>query len=291
MSNELKIIRQETSDLVQDKVRKYRESGELCFPANYSPDNAIKSAWLMLQETVDKNGKPALETCTKPSIANALLSMVIQGLNPDKKQCYFIPYGQKLTLMRSYFGNMHIAKAVDPTISDISAEIVYKDDVFEYEKKSGRTVVTAHKQKLGNRDKNKIVAAYCTVVYRDGRENTTIMTFDEIKESWKHSARNPINSDGSIKSGSTHALSTEEMAKRTVINRACKNIINSSDDRSLLIRTYHADETENTENEALEEIEDNANSESVIIIDPETGEVLGSEIPETPSDSSEDDLP
>jgi len=80
--NELAIIKRDTVDVVADKVKQFQENGEVHFPANYSPENAMKSAWLTLQNTQDRNKKPALEVCTKDSIANALLDMVVQGLNP-----------------------------------------------------------------------------------------------------------------------------------------------------------------------------------------------------------------
>ena len=164
----------------------------------------LRSAWLLLQETVDRNQKPAFEVCSRDSIANALLDMVVQGLNPVKKQCYFIVYGNKLQLQRSYFGTMHIAKSVNPKIEEIISDIVYADDEFEYEKIRGKTVITKHKQKLSNVDKSKIVAAYCTVLYSDSKEESTIMTFDEIKQSWKQSKMSPITEKGDLKPGSTH---------------------------------------------------------------------------------------
>jgi recombination protein RecT len=37
-----------------------------------------------------------LQACTRDSIANALLDMAVQGLNPAKKQGYFIAYGKQL---------------------------------------------------------------------------------------------------------------------------------------------------------------------------------------------------
>ncbi len=72
----------------------------------------MKSAWLILQAAVDKDKKPVLEVCSKNSIANALLDMVVQGLNPAKKQCYFIAYGNGLACQRSYFGTMAVTKQV-----------------------------------------------------------------------------------------------------------------------------------------------------------------------------------
>lgn len=146
MSNQL-AVRKETIDIVTARVREFQNKGELYFPSNYIPENALKSAWLTIQETEDKNKKPALEVCTKESIANALLSMVIQGLNPDKKQCYFIVYGNKLQLQRSYFGSMAVAKSVDIYIEDIYGMVIYGGDEFEYEISKGKKIVTKHTKK------------------------------------------------------------------------------------------------------------------------------------------------
>ena len=97
------------TDNVLSKIQKFQANGQIYFPNNYSPENALKSAWLILQDVKDKDGNLALKSCTRDSIANSLLNMVIQGLNPMKNQCYFIPYGQKLTLMRSYFGSITVS--------------------------------------------------------------------------------------------------------------------------------------------------------------------------------------
>ena len=294
---ELALIKKDTVDVVADKVRKFQESGELHFPADYSPENAMKAAWLTLQETVDKDDKPALEVCTRNSIANALLNMVVQGLNPMKKQCYYIVYGNKLTLQRSYFGTMHIAKTVDPEIETIVADVVYQDDVFEFAKIRGCTEITKHVSKLQNMDPKKIIAAYCSIFWRNGKEESTIMTIDEIKQSWRQSKTNPVLADGKLKEGSTHAKFTAEMAKRTVVNRACKAIINSSSDSTLLIKAFHASDADLAEAEAQEEIHDNANTVYVDTkeINEETGEVLTDDGPLAPapflSAPQEDDLP
>lgn len=270
-------------DVVTQKVKVFQDRGELVFPANYIPENALKSAWLTLQETRDKNNKPVLETCTKASIANSLLSMVVQGLNPEKKQCYFIAYGNKLVLQRSYFGSMHVAKTVDPNIEDIYAAVVYEGDEFEYEIKHGKERVIKHTQKLGNVNKDKIIGAYATILYKDGREVSTVMTMDQIKEAWKKSAMRPVDEKGNIKANSTHAQFTEEMAKKTVINRACKYVINSSSDNSIVAQFAKQLDSEIAEAEAQAEIEENANTE---MLDFETGEIIDGELADT--EESED---
>ncbi len=286
-TNQLALIKKDTVDIVAERVRAFQENGELHFPASYSAENAMKQAWLALQEIKDKTGKPALEACTKDSIANALLSMVVQGLSPDKKQCYFIVYGRQLQLQRSYFGTMAVAKRVCPEIEDIYAGIVYEGDDFQYEIKRGNMRITKHTQSLSNIKKDKILAAYCTILYKDDSESSTIMTMDQIKQAWKQSKMNPVNEKGVISAGSTHGKFTEEMCKKTVINRTCKPIINSSDDKSLLIKYARASEQNAAYAEVQEEISEEANVIEIddYEIDADTGEVI--EPQESPATETE----
>jgi recombination protein RecT len=256
--NALALIKKDVVDVVGKKVQEFVSRGELHLPPNYSVENAMKSAWLTLQNTVDKDKRPVLQTCTKDSIANALLDMAVQGLNPAKKQGYFIAYGKQLVFQRSYFGTMAVTKRVAGA-KDIFAEIVYKGDEFEYTIHRGNKVITKHVQRIENVDPGNIVAAYCTIVFDDDRQFTDIMTWAEIQKAWSKSKMNPE------KEGSTHKEFTQEMARKTVINRACKRYLNSSDDGSLLMQYInHADEVA-AEAEVEAEIEENANQELIDI--------------------------
>lgn len=265
--NKAVAIKKETIDIVLSKVKEFQNNGELKFPANYIPENALKSAWLQVQEVVDRNGKPALEVCTRNSVGNALLKMVVQGLNPDKAQCYFIVYGKKLLLQRSYFGSMHVAKTVDLNIADIYAKTVYQDDEFEYEIRHGKEVVTKHIQKLSNIHKDKIIGAYATIVYKDGRELSTVMTFEQIKQAWAQSPMRPVDEKGNVKANGTHDKFTADMAEKTVINKACKYVINASDDSTIAARYAKQTDIDFAEAEVEEEIADNANQEFIDIED------------------------
>jgi recombination protein RecT len=267
MSNQLALIKKDTVDVVAAKVREFQSRGEIHFPANYSPENAMKSAWLILQNTYDREKRPALQVCTRDSIANALLDMVVQGLNPMKKQGYFIVYGKQLVFQRSYFGTMAVTKRVTGA-KDIFAQVVYEGDDFEFEINRGRKKVTKHKQTLVSMSGGKIVAAYCTIILDDEREFTEIMTIDEIRQAWKKSKQNPE------KEGSTHQEFPQEMAKKTVINRTCKAYLNSSDDGSLLMKHFRRQDEILAEAEVEAEIAENANSELIDvayeIVDDET---------------------
>lgn len=266
--NQLSIIKKDTVDVVAAKVKEFQEKGELHFPANYSPENAMKSAWLILQNTQDRNKKPALEVCTRDSVANALLDMVVQGLNPVKKQCYFIVYGTQLVCMRSYFGTMSVTKRVTGA-KDIDAAVIYEGDEVDYEIVNGRIKNLTHKQKFGNINKEKTIGAYCTITLPGGEVYTELMTIDEIRKAWSK-AQFWAKDQDIEKKGSTHDEFKQEMAKKTVINRACKKFLNSSDDSSLVIS--HINRADEVKEEALleEELQQNANKE---VIDIEFDEV------------------
>lgn len=276
-NNQVAVVEKNIVDNVANRVKEFQARGELIFPENYIPENALKSAYLMLQETLDRDKKPVLQSCSKPSIANSLLSMVVQGLNPDKKQCYFIAYGKTLQLQRSYFGAMQVAKSVDPSIKDIYGKAVYEDDEFEYEIKHGKEIVTKHTQKLGNVDKDKIVGAYGTILYKDGTELSTVMTFEQIKQAWGQSSMKPVDDKGNVKPFSTHGKFTADMAEKTAINKVCKYVINSSSDTSIVAQFAKKLDSEIAEAETDAIIEGNANQYE---LDFETGEILDDEIVE-----------
>jgi recombination protein RecT len=266
----LQLIKRSVVDVVKGKIDQFISNGELYLPKNYSPDNAMKAAWLILQQTVDKDGKPALEVCTRDSIANALLDMVVQGLNPIKKQNYFIVYGKTLTCQRSYFGAMAVAKMVQPKIDDFAFAVVYENDVFAYGINNGKKTVSKHEQEIKNVDKKKIVAAYCIALDNEGNPfRTEIMTFDEIMQAWKQSKMNPIDDKGNIKEFSTHGKFTADMALKTVINKTCKAIINASSDNSLLLETMKRNDELADRASADVEIEALANTGEVLEIEPE----------------------
>lgn len=272
--NQLAMLKKDTVDVVADKVKKFQEAGELHFPASYSPENAMKSAWLMLQDVKDKNNGLALQTCTKDSIANSLLDMVVQGLNPAKKQGYFIVYGNKLTFQRSYFGTMAVTKRVTGA-KEINAQVIYQGDIVNYEMVNGKIVNLSHKQQFGNIDKENILGAYCTIIQSDGTVYNELMTIDELRKAWSK-AQFWGKTQEKEKEGSTHDEFKQEMAKKTVINRACKKFLNSSDDGSLIMSHVNSEEADE-DLEAQEEINENANKD-----------VLDMEYEEIPEDRSDE---
>lgn len=209
--------RQITSS-VANRIEEMKGEG-LLVAANYSVSNALSSAYYAL---TNSNSGNLLGKCTQDSIYNALLDMVTQGLSPAKTQCYFIPYGNKVKLTRSYFGTMKVVKQL-PEVKDIYAQVIYEGDDVEIKNVEGHKVLVKHDTNWLNQD-NPIIGAYCIIEKNDGEKVLTIMTKKEIDKAWAQSKNKSIQNNF-----------PQEMAKRTVINRAAKQFFNTSDDNDLFI--------------------------------------------------------
>lgn len=208
---------------VAERLDMLKDEG-LALPANYNAQNALKAAYLRLQTVKDRQGNPALTVCTEPSIANALLDMAIQGLSPAKNQCYFIVYGNELQMQRSYFGTIAALKRLD-SIEDIDAQVVHRGDKFEIgADEIGHIIVTKFEPSFANLDK-ELIGAFAFIKLANGRVDYTVMTKAQIDTSWAQSRNRQNNVQKKF---------SDEMAKRTVLNRAAKMFINTSDDSDLL---------------------------------------------------------
>uniref|UniRef100_UPI00402616E0 recombinase RecT n=1 Tax=Parabacteroides distasonis TaxID=823 RepID=UPI00402616E0 len=260
-------VQKDVVDSVLAKINTFEENGELKLPANYSAPNALKSAWLILQDAVDKNNQPVLVSCTRESIANSLLSMVVQGLSPVKNQCYFIPYGKELQLQRSYLGTLAVAKRVGGVKTAV-ANCIYEGDKFVYsiDPETGLKKIVEHTQDLENLDADKVKGAYAILTTEDGRTIVEIMNMGQIRKAWMQ---------GSMKGGSpAHKNFGDEMAKKSVLGRACKMLIGISDDADL----YDEQDIETMDNVAGQRnanIAANANKKAVKNIEDASFEEVG----------------
>jgi recombination protein RecT len=266
---ELALVKEDALNVVTNKINDLQKQQKIVLPQNYSPENAMNSAWLMLQDIKNKDGKLALDCCTKNSIIESLYNMVLQGLSPAKKQCYFVVYGDKLQLSRSYMGTVAVTKRLKG-IKDIKAFCIYEGDEFEqeYTLETATLKITKFNPRFENIDIEKIKGAFAVVMGEDGPIHTEVMNIKQIRNAWNQ---------GYAKGNSgAHKNFTDEMAKKSVINRACKMYANTSDDSDLLIEAINnSDEKDfdgnevvkNAEYEVKSEIKEKGNSK---VIDIET---------------------
>lgn len=251
--NELAEKNEKAIDIVMNFVKEIEQNGELQLPPNYSAVNALKSAWLYLQEAVDKDKKPVLAVCSKASIISSLLKMVTKGLSVVKNQCYFVAYGGVLQFVESYQGKVAIAKRHG--VVNVVTNAIYPKDTFEFEidAETGLKRIIKHEQSLETIDGQNIKGAYAIVTFEDGRKELTVMTKPQIVQAWNQRQGNGLTG--------AHNNFTDEMAKKTVSNRALKQAISTSDDADL----FEDDQPQ----AAKPSIPKSANSESMTFDDHE----------------------
>ena len=217
----LKRMQEETTQQIMDRVTGWQETGEVVLPKGYHVGNAIKLAWLYLQTVENLQHQKAIDYCTKDSICNALLNMVINGEYPQK-HCYFIMYGNRLEWQERYLGKLMRAKR-DTEIEKVNAQVIYEGDEFVYTiDENGEKQLVKHVPNLANIDNTKILAAYAVVINKDGTRHIEVMTRTQIQKAWEQGAMKG-------KSGA-HTNFTDQMCMKTVIQRACKIALDSTAD-------------------------------------------------------------
>ncbi len=248
---QLEVVKKDISAQVLAKVDTFQKSGELRIPKDYSPENALKSAYLIL--TDPRNN--LLAKCTKESVANALLKMVVWGLSPLKKQCDFIPYGDKLECTPEYTGNIVLAKRYG-NLKWIKANAIFENDefVFQVDADTGCKRIVKHEQSLESIGSKNLKGAYAIYQLNDGTTDVEVMSMIQIRDAWNQ---------GPMKGNSpAHKNFPDQMAMKTVINRACKMLVRSSDDSAL----YTGDENDDI-SPIEREINQNANAEDISFVD------------------------
>jgi len=246
---------------VAKKVQTMVEDNQINIPGNYSVVNAVQAAYFKLTELDFKKKTALIDTATIESVAFALQDMAIQALSVAKNQGYFIVYGDKMQFVRSYHGTQAVLKRLTG-VKDVWANVIWKGETFDVEyNERGQLAFKAHTVdwKAATGKKEDIEGAYCIIEREDGVQFLTVMTNAEIKTSWSQSSMTSVQDKY-----------PQEMAKRTVINRAAKAFINTSDDSDLFIGAINRTTENEFENERKEinpeaEIKKNANTEDLDI--------------------------
>ena len=282
MTNEL--TQKQVTSNVATRIEAMKGEGLLIAP-NYSVSNALSSAYYALKNS---NSGNLLQQCTQDSVYNALLEMVTQGLSPAKKQCYFIKYGSDVQLRMSYFGTIKVTKDLQE-VKDVTANVVYEGDTLDVAVENGRKKLVKHETDWRNAD-NPIIAAYCIITRTDGEEFFEVMTKKQIDTSWSKAKTKNVQIDF-----------PDQMAMRTVINRAAKMFINTSNDSDLFagaINNTIADEYDNgrqmKEAEPVrEEVEtlDSILGSSEEVTEKPKKEVINQELTTTDASSSVNEIP
>lgn len=253
-----------------------KEKYGLTFPDGYNYSNELMGAYLVLKDTVDRNKKPVLQSCSQASIANTLMDMVTMGVSMQKKQCYPVAYGGKLQCQVSVYGNTCIARRYG--LRDIDAMCIYSGDEFSYHIENARIVIDCHKQDFLNIAPEKIIGAYAVVSMSDGSKYVELMNMSMIKQAWKQGFGYSESKDG------THQKFTDQMAMKTVKNRALKYIIRTYGTQAINDAIDNVEVSESEDRVVLDaqhEISENANAID-FDIEVDAAEVI--DVEETPEE-------
>lgn len=222
MSENKDIVKKDVGTQVIERVGKLCESGFTMHP-DFNYINAIKATMLVLQETVDKNKRPALEVCTPVSVQKALFEMCVHSLDVSKRQAYLLVRGNKLCFQPSYFGHILQVKRLFPNWTPIAHTIRQGDEfIYTIDPENGKMKLVKHEQKLENLD-NDFVGAYVYLPCADGTQELYVMTRKQILTAWSKSSNTSLT---------THKQFDEKMALKTVINSGCTKVINATPDHT-----------------------------------------------------------
>jgi recombination protein RecT len=204
------------ADTILNSMDKLVKQDALVIPKGYNMGNNLKLAYLSIIQNSNLTG------ATNASIGETLVEMVLQALDITKKQCYFVKFGNKCTLMRSYFGDVAVLERTGLVqVNTTKAVVVYDGDTLEVAVEDDDEVLKSFKANpnVFERHNKKIIGAYAVTTLSNGKKKYVFMSKEEIDKSWSKSKDPSRNVQKDF---------PQEMAKRTVIRRLTKYIFNFS---------------------------------------------------------------
>lgn len=208
MSNELVVSNKtELLNKISEKLSDMLKEQAGAFPRDFNGTRFLQNCIAVLADTKE------IEKCKPMSIVRTMIKGAYLGLDFFRRECYAIPYGDQLTLMVDYKGEIKLAKKYGKNISDIYAKIVQEGDILEIGVQSGRQVLNFTPKAFND---GKIIGVFAVVVFNDGTskyETMSVKDVEDVRQKYSKAA----NSPAWIKSWG-------EMAKKTVLRRLCKLI-------------------------------------------------------------------
>lgn len=176
-------------------------------PPNFNKARFIQNAIALVNDT------PQLAKISKAKLLPGLLKGAYMGLDFFAKDCFLIPYGETLNFQISYKGMIKMCErfSVRP-IKNIYAKIVRDGDDFVDGIKDNKPYVNFTPKSFND---GQIIGAFAVVEFADGSIQYETMTKAQL-ETVKHLS----NSQNSL----AWTKFPEEMYKKSVIRRLCKNI-------------------------------------------------------------------
>lgn len=156
-----------------------------------------------------------LMACRANTVLGALMTCAQLGLEPGPLgEAYLVPYGDVCTFLPGYRGLVKLAWN-SGQIKHIDADVVYEDDLFDYEK--GTSPFLRHKPARGERNTvNGATHAYAVVSMTNGGSSFVVLSVEEVER-----IRRTYSKSGH-KNDNPWQTEWSEMAKKTVLRRLSK---------------------------------------------------------------------
>lgn len=210
---------------------------------------------------------PKLQECDPMTFIACIMEAAQLGLEPGiLGSSYLVPYWNSkkncydCTLIPGYRGFIDLARR-SGNIQTITAEIVYENDEFEFEK--GLEPKLVHKPVLVN--SGKMIAAYAVAQIKGGGFQYIVMSkeaIDQAKNRSKSSKNGPWVTD------------YEAMAQKTVVRRLFKWLPVSIEMQKAAVLDEHAENNmQDIKEAASEDFDIDFNVIEGDVVDTETGEV------------------
>ena len=180
-------------------------------PSHISPRKFVRVAQTAITTT------PALLKCTRQSLFAACTRAAEAGLLPNGKEAALVPFKEEAQFMPMIGGLLKLARN-SGEIKTIDAQIVYKNDSFDYYIDT-KGVHLTHRPNLFE-ERGQIVATYAIGETKDGGVYVEVMTNDQIKAIQNVSRGKNTPWNGPFRS---------EMIKKSVLRRLLKRLPTSTD--------------------------------------------------------------
>lgn len=211
--NKMKAATPADQRTLKDWVEMYQPEIKKALPSTITPERFARLTMTAL------SANPRLQECTPKSFIGAMLQAAQVGLEPNTvlQHCFLIPRrngktGQYETVFElGYHGMIDLAYRAG--VIEISAEVVYENDEFEYALGMDREL----KHRPAMKDRGEPVAVYSTWKSNEGGSGFAVMSIEDVR---KHAAQY----SESYKSGYSSPWKSDflSMAKKTCLKKALK---------------------------------------------------------------------
>lgn len=240
--------KQETKFSVVLSEKLNSEEVSLALPEGFNKPRFVQNCLSLLNE------KPELAKYGQAQVIGGLIKGAYLGLDFYSQECYLVPFGNQLSFMPGYKGDMKLARKYSiRQIKDIYAKLVREGDFFEEIIENGEPSINFKAQPFNT---GKIIGAFAVVLYKDGGMEYETMNIDDLENTRNQSK---------AKNSPAWKNFTGQMYKKTVIHRLCNTIDLDMDDRMRSLFMEGVDIETDVKEVAKREIEENENSEEFVI--------------------------